>query len=207
MWSPGSPDGLFGGTSLPGAQRPDENTPKSLAKPAEDAGLYQVLPAKPGVTFNMHHFNATGTPILKEAWTNLWWESDATVRVYGILGLDLLQVATMSIAPTSYQPSFCRPSIARRIAGAPVEDERMPTCTRCFPAVTFSGTKSVPSNTASPGSHLRIYTGTPITALSILMASRYSPYTGATPAFTHHMLTGIIVPGLAAAGYSRRRRT
>jgi hypothetical protein len=98
-WGPGSPDGLFGGTSLPGAQRPDENTPKSLLKPTEDDGLYQVIPANPGVTFNMHHFNSTGKPILKEAWTNLWWEEKAVTRVYGILGLELLQTATLSVAP------------------------------------------------------------------------------------------------------------
>jgi hypothetical protein len=96
-WGPGSPDGLFGGTSLPGAQRPDENGPKTLEKPAEDAGLYSVLPANPGVTFNMHHFNATDKTILKEAWLNLWWESDARVRVHGILGLELAQVATLAV--------------------------------------------------------------------------------------------------------------
>ena len=101
VWGPGSPDGLFGGTSLPGSQRPDENTPKSLATPMEDSGLYQVLPANPSISFNMHHFNATSQTILKEAWTNLWWENDGTTRVYGILGLDLLQVATLSIPPGS----------------------------------------------------------------------------------------------------------
>ncbi len=102
-WGAGSPDGLFGGTSLPGAQRPDENGPKSLEKPAEDDGLYSVLPAKTGVTFNMHHFNASGQVILKEAWTNLWWEENATVRVHGILGLELFQVASLSVPPNTAQ--------------------------------------------------------------------------------------------------------
>jgi hypothetical protein len=103
-WGLGSPDGLFGGTGLPGAQRPDENTPKSLIKPDEDNGLYAVLPAMPGVTFNMHHFNPTGREILKEAWTNLWWEENATVRVYGISGFDPIeQVATLSISPGQTQ--------------------------------------------------------------------------------------------------------
>jgi hypothetical protein len=97
MWGPGSPDGLFGGISLPGAQRPDENAPKSLEKPAEDIGLYGTLPAGTGVTLNMHHFNSTDSPILKEVWINLWWETDATIPVKGINGLDLFQVATLSI--------------------------------------------------------------------------------------------------------------
>lgn len=99
VWGPGSPDGLFGGTSLPGAQRPDENTPKSLGKPDEDTGLYSVLPANTGVTFNMHHFNATSGPILKEAWTNLWWEDDATVRVQPIFGLELAQAIGLAVQP------------------------------------------------------------------------------------------------------------
>jgi hypothetical protein len=102
-WGPGSPDGLFGGTSVPGAQRPDENTPKTLDKPAEDAGLYSVLPARQSITFNMHHFNYSGQTILKEAWVNLWWEQDATVRAYGLNGLDVLQVATLNIQPGQTQ--------------------------------------------------------------------------------------------------------
>lgn len=99
VWGPGSPGGLFSGTGLPGAQRPDENAPKSLEKPAEDAGYYSVMPANTGVTFDMHHFNATAENILKEAWTNIWFEDDATKRVSGLRGLDLIQVATMAIQP------------------------------------------------------------------------------------------------------------
>jgi hypothetical protein len=97
MWTPGSPDGLFGGVSLPGAQRPDENAPKTLDKPAEDKGLYGTLPAGTGITLNMHHFNSTDSAILKEAWVNLWWETDATIPVKGINGLDLIQVATLNV--------------------------------------------------------------------------------------------------------------
>jgi hypothetical protein len=97
QWGPGSPDGLFGGISLPGAQRPDENAPMSHEKPAEDAGLFSVLPGGTGVTLNMHHFNSTTSSILKEVWINLWWETDATIPVRGLNGLDLLQPVTLSI--------------------------------------------------------------------------------------------------------------
>lgn len=97
VWGPPSTAGLFSGTSLPGAQRPDENAPKSLAKPAEDAGLYSKLPVNAGVTFNMHHFNALGMTILKEAWTSLWWEADATIQVRGLVGLDTAQTATLAV--------------------------------------------------------------------------------------------------------------
>lgn len=103
VWRAGSPDGLLGGINLPGAQRPDENGPKSLAKPEEDSGLYSRLPAMTGVTFNMHHFNATDVTILKEAWTNLWWEDDARIEEHGLLGLELLQAVTLSVAPNTVQ--------------------------------------------------------------------------------------------------------
>jgi hypothetical protein len=101
-WGPATSTGL-GALQLPGAQRPDENAPKSLDKPAEDKGLFNRLPANAPVIFNMHHFNATGSPILKEAWTNLWWEEDATIEVRGILGLDLGQTATLAIPPGTTQ--------------------------------------------------------------------------------------------------------
>lgn len=96
-WGPAS-TGLTS-LQLPGAQRPDENQPKSLEKPAEDKGLYRRLPAKAPVSFNMHHFNASGETILKEAWTNLWWESDATIELRDILGLEFGQTSGLSIEP------------------------------------------------------------------------------------------------------------
>ena len=33
VWGPGGADGLFNGTGIPGAQRPDENTPQVRADP------------------------------------------------------------------------------------------------------------------------------------------------------------------------------
>jgi hypothetical protein len=109
-WYPVSEGGLLEGaaglsaaTALPGSQRPDENRPQSLEKPKEDDGLYRNLPANTKVTFNMHHFNASGKQILKEAWSNLWWETDARSQVYGMRGLDVTQVLTMSIPPGSTQ--------------------------------------------------------------------------------------------------------
>jgi hypothetical protein len=96
-WVAGGPD--FAAVSLPGAQRPDENAPKSLEKPAEDAGLYGIMPGPTGVTFNMHHFNATDGEVLKEAWTNMWFEDDATIRIVPIFGLNFLQTATLAVQP------------------------------------------------------------------------------------------------------------
>ncbi|HKU44939.1 MAG TPA: hypothetical protein VJR89_42560, partial [Polyangiales bacterium] len=96
-WAPGGPS--FLALQLPGAQRPDENTPKSLEKPAEDKGLYNKLPANAPVVFNMHHFNASGKQILKETWTNLWWETDATTELKPIFGLELSQTSSLAVQP------------------------------------------------------------------------------------------------------------
>ena len=98
-WGPALETGLVGGTNLPGAQRPDENGPKTLSKPQDDDGLYSKLPANAPVTFNMHHFNASESTILKEAWTNLWFEDDARVEARGILGLNPIQAITLNVSP------------------------------------------------------------------------------------------------------------
>ena len=52
---------LSGGISLPVAQRQDENTPISLDKPADDAGLFMRIPANPNVVFNTHSFTSSET--------------------------------------------------------------------------------------------------------------------------------------------------
>jgi hypothetical protein len=92
QWGPGGADGLFTGTGIPGAQRPDENAPQSLAVPDEDKGLYREIVANATVQYNMHHFNSTDKPILKEAWQNLWWQDNPTTAVNMITGLPVVQV-------------------------------------------------------------------------------------------------------------------
>jgi hypothetical protein len=98
-WGGGSPSGLFSGVVLPRALRWDENNPHSLDKPVEDTGYYRVLPAETGVTFDLHYLNLSDGDVLKEAWTNIWFEDDATIRVGQVAGLDVVQTVTMAIAP------------------------------------------------------------------------------------------------------------
>jgi hypothetical protein len=90
-WAPGGADGLFNGRTIPGAQRPDDNTPQVSMIAPEDDGLYRELPANVIVQYNMHHFNSTDRPILKEAWQNIWWTDNAKTPVSYIQGLPLLQ--------------------------------------------------------------------------------------------------------------------
>ena len=97
IWQGSAPD--FLGTSLPGAQRPDENVPKSLAKPPEDTELYGNMPSPTGVLLNFHHFNATDGQTLKESWTNLWFEEGGTVEIRPIFGLNFGQATGLAIAP------------------------------------------------------------------------------------------------------------
>jgi hypothetical protein len=103
VWGPGSPAGLFIDLQLPSAERPDQSVPNTLEKPEEDSGLYAVLPARGGVTFNMHNFNVRGTPILKEAWTNVWWETDTRVRIEALNSLPPSQAIRLFMQPGAVQ--------------------------------------------------------------------------------------------------------
>lgn len=84
---------------LGGQQRPDDSTPVTLEKPPEDEGLYLEFPAQPSILFNMHHFNTTDGPILREGWSNIWWEEDARTRASWYMGLEPSQVVGLSLAP------------------------------------------------------------------------------------------------------------
>jgi hypothetical protein len=107
VWLPGADlPGLFDTTSgtlisvLGGQQRPDDSTPTTMDKPVEDKGMYLSWPANPSIVFNMHHFNVTDGDILKETWANVWWEDeDAEVEVTWFMGLELGQVAGLSMQP------------------------------------------------------------------------------------------------------------
>jgi hypothetical protein len=90
----GSTVGILGGE-----QRPDDNTPFSLNKPPEDEGYYLTFPVDPAVIFNVHHFNAMDKPLLREAWNNIWWETDTRTQVSWYMGLDFTQVASLSLSP------------------------------------------------------------------------------------------------------------
>ncbi len=84
-----------------GSQRPDDQNPATLDKPKEDKGYYLQWPANPAVVFNIHHINAGATPLLREAWVNIWWESDATIPESWFMGLPLSEPQTLALAPGS----------------------------------------------------------------------------------------------------------
>jgi hypothetical protein len=107
-WIPGQGEalpGLFDPSSgtvqgvLGGEQRPDDNTPVTLEKPMEDDGLYLVYPVSPTIIFNMHHFNITNGPLLREGWINIWSESDARTAMSWYMGMEPTQTITLSVNP------------------------------------------------------------------------------------------------------------
>jgi hypothetical protein len=114
-----TPDGWLPGQELPGLfdtsagaligvlggqQRPDDSTPQTLEKPAEDKGLYLNWPANPALIFNLHHFNTTDKTVLREGWSNIWWEDeDATQVVSWYMGLAFDQVLLLNVAPEQTQ--------------------------------------------------------------------------------------------------------
>jgi hypothetical protein len=107
-WIPGVGEalpGLFDPSSgaiqgiLGGEQRPDDNTPVTHAKPPEDEGLYLTFPPNPSIIFNMHHFNITDKPLLREGWINIWKEDDARKKVTWYMGMEAGQVISLNVAP------------------------------------------------------------------------------------------------------------
>jgi hypothetical protein len=57
----------------------------------------------PSMIFNMHHFNASDEAILREGWSNIWWEEDAVTLVSWYMGLEFGQVVFLDVAPEQTQ--------------------------------------------------------------------------------------------------------
>ena len=67
--------------SFGGAQRPDEDRPAGILEvPAENADMGELLKAGQQFSFNLHHFNLGQSPVLREAWVNIWWKPKAEIK-------------------------------------------------------------------------------------------------------------------------------
>jgi hypothetical protein len=84
---------------LGGQERPDDSTPVTLEPPPEDMGMYSNFPVNPELRYNIHHFNTTESPVLKEGWVNVWWQDDGTRFVSWFMGLDITQAIFLGVAP------------------------------------------------------------------------------------------------------------
>jgi hypothetical protein len=67
-------------TTLPSAQRPEQNTPPGLTMPPENEGIAFKLAANQQMQFNLHHFNPSDRDILREVWINVWFIPEAEVK-------------------------------------------------------------------------------------------------------------------------------
>jgi hypothetical protein len=98
---------------LGGQQRPADGAPATLEKPPEDSGYYLEWPASPAVVFNLHYINAGSTPVLREGWVNLWWETDARVLESWYMGMPSTEPKDLAVAPggvLDYHASWTVPS-------------------------------------------------------------------------------------------------
>lgn len=107
-WSATGSNGSFGGggnsRSFPGAQRPDQDRPHGLLEiPPENAGLGDVLEANQQFSLNLHHFNLTDEPTLREVWINIWYKpaGEVTEEIGGIAVFG--NPADMNIAPGEHR--------------------------------------------------------------------------------------------------------
>jgi hypothetical protein len=73
-------DAGAGSRSFGGAQRPDLDRPQgTLAVPPENVGIGALLQAKQQFSFNLHHINTGESPVLREAWVNVWYMDKSEV--------------------------------------------------------------------------------------------------------------------------------
>ncbi len=85
-WTNSQDTGL-GAEGIIGSQRPDSDRPTgTLDVPPENAGHGQTMPAGQNIQYNMHHFNFSEEPMLREIWINIWFKdaSEITEQLGGI---------------------------------------------------------------------------------------------------------------------------
>lgn len=86
-WKPDNLIGAILGTELINLQNAYTDIPeRSMDISPEETGIGFQLPQGSGVTFNLHHFNATDEVLLRENWINVWYLTSGEVtRLTGII--------------------------------------------------------------------------------------------------------------------------
>lgn len=80
-WSASGDIGAGGSRSFGGAQRPNQDRPSgTLEISPENADLGERLDPKQQFSFNLHHFNLTDEPTLREVWVNVWYKPQSEVK-------------------------------------------------------------------------------------------------------------------------------
>lgn len=94
--------GALGAGGIPGAQTASRDIPDTDQLAPENKGIARILPPKAQVQYQLHYYNFSPNPILREIWVNLYSmdPSEATQPIYtiGLIGgLDL------AVPPQSHQ--------------------------------------------------------------------------------------------------------
>jgi hypothetical protein len=70
----------FGGRRLGGTQNLAKDNPDRGIIPPENEGVGLPLAANTTLSANMHFYNFTDKPIIRELWVNFWYKDPATVK-------------------------------------------------------------------------------------------------------------------------------
>ncbi|HKP63731.1 MAG TPA: hypothetical protein VJV78_43655 [Polyangiales bacterium] len=70
----------FGGRRLGGTQNLAKDNPDKGVIPPENEGVGMPLAADTTLSANMHFYNFTDKPIIREIWVNFWYKDPATVK-------------------------------------------------------------------------------------------------------------------------------
>lgn len=72
--------GGFGGRRLGGTQNLSRDNPENGIIPPEDQDVGMKLGASTPLSVNLHYFNFSDKPMLKEAWINMWYRDAKDVK-------------------------------------------------------------------------------------------------------------------------------
>jgi hypothetical protein len=96
-WAPLSDQSLLNGTPLYNVQSTHSDRPSAVEIAPEDQGLGASFAANAPVAIQLHHINPSTSPILREAWINIWWLPDGEA-------VTPLQTRALT-APINYPPN------------------------------------------------------------------------------------------------------
>jgi hypothetical protein len=72
-WAPLSDQSTINGTPVDIVQSPTADRPSTLDIAPENQGIGMSFPVKAPLVIQLHHINASPSPILREVWINIWW--------------------------------------------------------------------------------------------------------------------------------------
>ncbi len=94
---------IFGGGSgqgIPGSQTSVRSIPGTEQVAPENAGLMRVLPPRAQIQYQLHYYNFTPQPILREVWVNLY-KKEPSQATQPLKGVSMIGGLDLAVAPHS----------------------------------------------------------------------------------------------------------